>query len=202
MKKIERQWEKDICPQCGGIKSKRAKRCFICNQPLKGLKGPNHPAWKGGQMRDKDGYIKTYAPDHPYGARASGYVRENIRVMELHLSRRLLPNEIVHHEDENIDNNDISNLCLMDAGEHARMHRKRDGSTERLRALSIAKRIDDVHDEQLRCRKCKKWKDDSEFYKSVAFPRRRERALNCKPCANQMSYKSRARKKAEQKEVN
>lgn len=43
-------------------------------------------------------------------------------LMEKHLGRKLLPNEQVHHIDENPLNNDISNLAVICRGEHQRQH--------------------------------------------------------------------------------
>lgn len=47
---------------------------------------------------------------------------EHIVVMEEALGRKLEKNEVVHHIDGNKENNDISNLMVMDYREHARMH--------------------------------------------------------------------------------
>jgi hypothetical protein len=74
---------------------------------------------------DKDGYLKRYAPDHPW-PRKGGYVREHVRVMELHLGRRIAFGEIVHHKDHNQTNNALENLELLTAGEHSRLHRALD----------------------------------------------------------------------------
>lgn len=52
--------------------------------------------------------------------------KENISfpklIIEQHLGRKLLPNEQVHHIDENPMNNDISNLEILLLGEHQRLH--------------------------------------------------------------------------------
>ena len=42
--------------------------------------------------------------------------------MENHLGRLLDENEIVHHKDGNKKNNDVSNLEVMTASEHASCH--------------------------------------------------------------------------------
>jgi hypothetical protein len=42
--------------------------------------------------------------------------------MSNHLGRALRPGEYVHHIDENPANNDISNLALVTASEHALLH--------------------------------------------------------------------------------
>jgi len=43
-------------------------------------------------------------------------------VMEAHIGRRLLRNEVVHHKDHNRQNNAIENLEIMTRAEHARHH--------------------------------------------------------------------------------
>lgn len=129
---------KRTCPTCGDQKDFYAKTCRPCStphKPLLGAKGPDHPKWKGGTQVDRDGYIKTYAPDHPW-PRRGGYVREHVRVMELHIGRRIRPNEIVHHVNHDKTDNRLSNLRLMDAGDHSRHHNlgrtvRRDPSTGR-----------------------------------------------------------------------
>lgn len=121
-----RQWA--VCPSCGGKKDFSAAACRKCAVPLKpllGLSGPDHPAWKGGFRIDRDGYVKTYAPGHPW-PRKSGYVFEHVRLMELALGRRLLPGETVHHKDENKQNNVLENFELLQRGKHSRLHRLKD----------------------------------------------------------------------------
>jgi hypothetical protein len=93
-----------------------------------GKTGSAHPCWKGGQIVDQDGYIQTWAPNHPWPRR--GYLREHIRVMELHLGRRIKSNECVHHKDHNRQNNALTNLELLTRSEHSKLHRRLD--SERL----------------------------------------------------------------------
>lgn len=72
--------------------------------------GPEHTGWKGGRKPDKDGYILVYAPEHPHAA--NGYVREHRLVVEQLIGRYLLKTEVVHHKDDNRQNNHIDNLQL------------------------------------------------------------------------------------------
>lgn len=88
----------------------------------KDKKRGDHPCWKGGRIKDKDGYVAIYAPDHPW-PRKMRYIREHIVVMELHIGRRLTASECVHHKDNNRENNALENLEVMNKGEHIRMHR-------------------------------------------------------------------------------
>lgn len=114
-----------IC-SCGKRKAYYAKSCRACyvpEKPLLGKRGANHPTWKGGFEIDRDGYVRTYAPDHPW-PRRNGYVLEHVRVMELELGRRLRPDECVHHRDHDRRNNTRPNLELMLKGAHSKHHRR------------------------------------------------------------------------------
>ncbi len=119
---------KRTCPKCGGPKDFNALACRDCATwatPAAGKTGDTHPAWKGGTRVDEDGYLKRYAPDHPW-PRKGGYVLEHVRVMELQIGRRIEPGEVVHHKDHDKRNNDLDNLELTRAGEHSRHHRRLD----------------------------------------------------------------------------
>ena len=86
-------------------------------------KGENHPRWKGGRTIDSYGYVLIHAPDHPY-ANNRGYIKEHRLVMEEILGRYLLPEEVVHHEDEIKDNNEPENLRLFSSDKkHLGYHR-------------------------------------------------------------------------------
>ena len=68
------------------------------------------------------GYQYFYDVEHPL-ANKNGHVFYHRHVMSLWLKRWLLPNEVVHHVDENKSNNDINNLKLIGStGEHSRLH--------------------------------------------------------------------------------
>lgn len=51
-----------------------------------------------------------------------GWMREHRYLMEMRIGRKLLKDEVVHHLDENVENNTIENLVLMTHGEHTRLH--------------------------------------------------------------------------------
>lgn len=70
---------------------------------------------------DEGGYVRTYAPDHPF-PRKSGYVFEHVRVVELAIGRRIRASEVVHHNDHNRQNNAPENLTLMNRTQHCRLH--------------------------------------------------------------------------------
>ena len=55
----------------------------------------------------------------------TAFHRLSRQIMEKHLGRKLLPTEIVHHKDENQENNEISNLQLCSSiKEHEEVHVK------------------------------------------------------------------------------
>lgn len=86
------------------------KRHEIPYEPFRQA-GENNPAWRGGRVTDKHGYILIHQPDHPNCDR-HGYVREHRLVMERELGRLLLPTEVVDHKDGQRANNDPSNLTV------------------------------------------------------------------------------------------
>lgn len=73
--------------------------------------GGNNPAWKGGRVIDKDGYVLAKANWHPLKDR-HGYVREHRLVMEEKLGRFLTAEEVVHHLNSNKQDNRPENLGL------------------------------------------------------------------------------------------
>lgn len=101
-----------------------------CSLQCKGaaLSGENHPLWKGGRCV-VNGYVWVYCPEHP-NAKHQGYVLEHRLVMEKHLGRHLTREEVVHHENEDTQDNRIENLKLYASNsEHKKVHepnRRRD----------------------------------------------------------------------------
>ena len=83
-------------------------------------RGPNHPRWKNG-IKMHEGYIMIKMPNHP-NAKKSGYILLHRLIMSEHLKRPLRDNEDVHHRNENILDNQISNLKLMTHGGHTTHH--------------------------------------------------------------------------------
>lgn len=71
--------------------------------------GKDHPNWSGGRVVDKSGYILVNMPDHPDSNHA-GYIREHRVVAEQMLGRRLTPEEVVHHKNDDRSDNRPENL--------------------------------------------------------------------------------------------
>ncbi len=91
----------------------------------KKMKG-NKFGWMGGKHKDSRGYVWIYCPDHPYAVNT--YVREHRLIMEKHIGRVLLPTEVVHHIDGNLENNEIQNLMLFTSqAKHNELHRGKGG---------------------------------------------------------------------------
>jgi hypothetical protein len=82
----------------------------------KGTKPWNAGTGKG--WTDKRGYQWAYVTEN--GRRVAR--RLHRIVMERHIGRKLEPWELVHHKDGNTQNNDISNLEIMQFGEHTAQH--------------------------------------------------------------------------------
>lgn len=90
-----------------------------------GIKNNN---WKNGRTIDANGYVRIYAPDHPF-CNNKGRVYEHRLVMEKYLGRYLGRKEIIHHINGIHDDNRIENLMLFPnskahLGYHKEMRKK------------------------------------------------------------------------------
>lgn len=100
------------CPNCNEFKNdKRAKLCKKCS--IKALRGSKHPCWKGGKIKDTQGYTRIYTPKDPR-ANCGRYLKEHTIVMEKFLGRQLTKYETIHHKNGNRTDNRIENLELWD----------------------------------------------------------------------------------------
>lgn len=93
------------------------------NKGLKGfMAGEKNPSWKGGRIDNGHGYTYVLNKSHP-NATKMGYVMEHRLAMEKQIGRYLKPDEVVHHIDGNIANNNISNLKLFsNQSDHIKHH--------------------------------------------------------------------------------
>lgn len=97
---------------------KICKREGVTSQRRGPRAGPGHPNWKGGRLRDEDGYWLVWVADHPGVRRragragSQGYIAEHRLVMERKIGRYLEPQEVVHHLNGKNDDNRPENLEL------------------------------------------------------------------------------------------
>jgi len=104
-------FEKDITKCC-------SKSCLA-----KSRKGEIAAHWKGG-ISKQNGRIFISSPSHPHKDK-DGYVRRSRLVMERHIKRYLMPEEVVHHANRIQDDDRIENLCLFkNQSEHMKNHKR------------------------------------------------------------------------------
>lgn len=90
--------------------------------------------FKTGRWVDREGYIIVQNQAETGGKK----VREHRLVMERHLGRKLLPDEVVHHINHKRDDNRLENLeLIVGSGNHKRIHHH-EVSEETRQKLSIA----------------------------------------------------------------
>ncbi len=110
-----------VCKTCGKTflhkpsEDRRGSKHEVCSMncryPNKKLGLPN------GQYYSYDGYIVlSTTPDK------RKQIKMHRHIMELHIGRRLLSKEIVHHINENKLDNRIENLQIVSRSEHNRIH--------------------------------------------------------------------------------
>jgi len=120
---------KNYC-KCGKQVSRGSTRCISCSLRgrkswNKGKKMPmiskeNHYKWK----LNKSGYRTIYLPKHPNSSK-QGYVAEHRLIVEQKIGRHLTKEEVVHHIDEDKQNNKIENLMLFKTNSlHQKFHTK------------------------------------------------------------------------------
>jgi hypothetical protein len=100
---------KGSCIDCGVPITKVCKRCKPCGYAAQS--GPGNHNWTGGRIKTRQGYILTWAKDHP-NAQATGRIFEHILVMSDYLGRPLESHENVHHKNGVKTDNRIENLEL------------------------------------------------------------------------------------------
>lgn len=111
------------CPYCDQLFTRRDGESAwdfrarkFCNSEHYHLfsRGANHHNFKDGTKKRPDGYIRF--------TNNSQYVHR--QVMAEHLGRPLIPDEFIHHKDDDPTNNNISNLRIMTNSSHRLLHVK------------------------------------------------------------------------------
>lgn len=89
---------------------------FAEHNPTKGMPSPNrYPI--GSKRIKSDGYILVKIKNTSY--QWNDWVPEHRYILEQHLGRPLMRNELIHHIDQNRQNNSLDNLQIVNASEHA-----------------------------------------------------------------------------------
>ena len=83
--------------------------------------GAKNPRWNGGKTVDRYGYEKVFNPESSMSD-SKGYVYTHRLVVSKSLGRILSKDEVVHHINEDKQDNRIQNLQLMTHREHKRLH--------------------------------------------------------------------------------
>lgn len=121
------------CKECGATlfkfpsQMKDRKYGFFCDKDCLGLfrsrvlTGTLAANFKEGSSKERE-YVNALVPWHPNGV--DNYVYLHRLIMEAKLGRYLTEDEIVHHIDENPENNHWDNLEVMTQSEHAKEHLK------------------------------------------------------------------------------
>jgi hypothetical protein len=115
-----------VCKQCGREFSKGHKKMKFCSKNCadKNRIGGKPCHWKGGRIKNTQGYILIYSPNHPRKD-SRGYVREHILIMEKMIGRYLQGKEMIHHINGVKSDNSPDNLYLcQNSAEHMRLHSK------------------------------------------------------------------------------
>ena len=103
------------------LTSKQSK--IFCNRKCKGewqskyLNKENHPHWKGGRRKSKEGYTQIRLPTH-HRANQNGYVLEHILVAEKKYNRKITTRNHIHHFNGIKDDNRPENLVLTINSKH------------------------------------------------------------------------------------
>jgi Pyruvate/2-oxoacid:ferredoxin oxidoreductase delta subunit len=161
---------KRICETCG--KEFLIMQCRLRNGNGKHCSNACRLAsiTSNGKSIHEFGYVLLKKPEHP-SSNKWGFVYEHILVAEKKLGRNLLPKEVIHHIDGNVENNDPANIeILPNHSAHKRLH-------DQIRLLKSG--IDRNKEKQ--CAKCKQIKPLDNFSPTT---NRGNATLSsyCKPC--------------------
>ena len=91
--------------------------------PMFGLRGEKNPRWKGNEIIRTDGRILIYKPNHP-NVGVKSYMRRSRLVAEKVLGRYLKRDEVVHHFNENVSDDQNCNLLVCSKSYHAWLHHR------------------------------------------------------------------------------
>ena len=94
---------------------------------------PSHHIYHN-KIKDKSGYCRIFAPNHPMASKSNnGYILEHRVVMSDYIGRVLDKTEIVHHINRDRADNRIENLMLISSkSEHSQLHQKEGDNAKRI----------------------------------------------------------------------
>ena len=139
------------CKTCNHIRKfsckaelNRRNKTGLCRSCyLKNTSGKNNSNYKRGYFI-RSGYKFILKRDHPY-CNNLGYVREHRLVMENHLGRYLIPEEIVHHINGDKLDNRIENLEITKQSAHAKNHMTKNRTCDICDRKHLARGFCDKH---------------------------------------------------------
>lgn len=98
------------------------KHSKATRKKLRAKRKGKRPSWKGGRIKDGNGYTLLYKPEHP-SANCRGYIPEHRIIVETFLKHYLNKKNEVHHINNIRDDNRIENLiCFTTRGKHKALH--------------------------------------------------------------------------------
>lgn len=105
---------------------------IYCSMHCYDKTGSKNPSWKGGKPLGTEGRPLIYAPENPHATSNGGIYAYEYRIIAANkIGRSLTSEEVVHHIDGDVTNNEPENLQVMSRAEHSSLH-----SIERLRSRS------------------------------------------------------------------
>lgn len=155
---------------CGGLTriatGNDARYGSVKGQPRRFIKGHDKRSPSGRRLTTQ-GYVAVYIPGHPRATK--GFVLEHVVMAERAVGRPLPIGAIVHHVNDNKQDNRRDNFAVLENhAEHRNLHVRR--AVLRAGGNPWTQRV---------CCYCKVPKDFAAFYK----PKDRARTSECKECA-------------------
>lgn len=111
-----------LCEHCGEPYNRKKRECLdefaarrFCSHSCyaKHNSSSQHYAWRGGLRLRPDGYVRATSAGDKYIHRL---------IMESHIGRPLLKNEVVHHINGDTSDNRVCNLVVLTNSEHRKLH--------------------------------------------------------------------------------
>ena len=120
------------CYHASTRKAPQTRKCAFCDNEF--IVDSRHKNKKFCGVECACAYKRALKRTPTMGANGYKYVwfsdgsgeKEHRYLMEQHLGRKLTADEVVHHIDGDRTNNNLSNLVVMQRGEHSALHRKKE----------------------------------------------------------------------------